>query len=52
MDQTIYIVLLPLLTVVSLAIYYTLFKIRRELNEGQEKITSALLEIKKVLEKK
>jgi len=44
--------LLPLVVVVLLAIYYTLFKIRKELNAGQEKITSGLLEIRKVLEKK
>jgi hypothetical protein len=40
-----YLVLLPLLTVVALAIYWTLFKTRKE-------VVSALLEIRKVLEKK
>ena len=44
--------LVPLVVVVLLAIYYTLFKIRKELNAGQEKIASGLLEIRKVLEKK
>ena len=48
----VYLILLPILTVVTLAIYYTLFKTRRDINESQEKITSALLEIRKVLEKK
>ena len=43
--ETAYLVLLPLLTVVVLAIYWTVFKIRKE-------VVSALLEIRNVLEKK
>ncbi len=43
--ETTYLVLLPLLTVVNLAIYWTLFKTRKD-------VVSALLEIRKVLEKK
>jgi hypothetical protein len=40
-----YLILIPLLTVATLAIYWTLFKARKE-------VVSALLEILKVLEKK
>ena len=47
-----YLTLLPIIAVVVLAIYYTLFKIRKELNASQEKIASSLLEIQKALDKK
>jgi hypothetical protein len=47
-----FLVLFPLLCVVSLAMYYTLFKFRSDFNKAQEKIASTLLEIQKVLEKK
>ena len=47
-----YLILLPLIAVAVLAIYYVLFKIRKELNASQGKIASSLLEIQKVLEKK
>lgn len=45
-------ILILLLIVLSLAVYFTLFKIRMDLNATQEKVTSALTEIIKVLEKK
>ena len=46
------ILLLCLSLVLFLAIYWTLFKIRKESGEFQEKIHSQLTEISKSLEKK
>ena len=47
-----FLALLPLMTIATLAIYWTLFKIRKDLNETQGKIISALLELQKLLGKK
>jgi F0F1-type ATP synthase membrane subunit b/b' len=46
-------VLLTLLIVVFLAaVYWTVFKIRADLNESQERIRAELSEIRKLLESK
>lgn len=44
--------LLCFLGVLSLGIYYTLFRIRHELSENQEKLKSELSEVRKLLERK
>lgn len=45
------ITLLCLAIIVLLALYYNIFKIRGELNQGREKLTSELSEVRKLLEK-
>jgi hypothetical protein len=45
-------VLLCFAIIVLLAIYWTLFKVRAELNESREKLASELSEIRKLLDKK
>jgi hypothetical protein len=45
-------VLLCFAIIVLLAIYWTLWKVRAELNESREKLTSELSEIRKALETK
>ena len=45
-------ILLCLVVIVLLAIYWTLWKIRAELNQNLEKVASELSEIRKSLEKK
>ena len=44
--------LLSFLVIVLLAIYWTLWKVRGELNQNAEKVVSELSEIRKSLEKK
>jgi len=44
--------LLCFLLIVLLAIYWTLWKVRGELNQNMEKVASELSEIRKSLEKK
>jgi hypothetical protein len=44
--------LLCFLIIVLLAIYWTLWKIRGELNESREKLKSELSEVRNLLEKK
>ena len=50
--ETAYLTLLPILTIAVLAIYWTVFKIRKDVKESQSKIISALSEIQQALEKK
>ena len=51
MENTV-VTLLCFLLVVVLAIYWTLWKIRGELNESREKLKFELSEVRKLLEKK
>ena len=51
MNAELGILLLCLMTIVLLAIYYTVFKVRRELTESQEKMNSELSEVRKLLER-
>jgi hypothetical protein len=44
--------LICFLVIIQLAIYWTVWKIRGELNQNMEKITSELSKISKSLEKK
>jgi len=50
--ENIVVILLCFLVIVLLAIYWTLWKIRGELNESQEKLKSELSEARNLLEKK
>ncbi|MHC4511137.1 MAG: hypothetical protein ACYTAO_19670 [Planctomycetota bacterium] len=43
---------LCIVTVAVLAIYWTLWKVRAELNENLQKMASELAEVRKALEKK
>ena len=50
--ESIAVCILCLLLIVLLAIYWTLWKIRAELNQNVEKVASELSEIRKSLENK
>ena len=45
------VVLICLMAVSVLAIYYTVFKVRQELNENLGKLNSEFAEVRKLLEK-
>ena len=49
--ETISIAVLLLIAVAAIAIRLTLSKVRQDLKDGQEKLTSELSEIKKLLQK-
>jgi hypothetical protein len=51
MNTTLCTMLLCLLNLVLLAIYYTLFGVRRELIETKEQVKSEFSEVRKLLEK-
>ncbi|UCD28175.1 MAG: hypothetical protein JSV03_13940 [Planctomycetota bacterium] len=51
MDATLCTILLCLLNFVLLAVYYTLFGVRRELIETKEQVKSEFSEVRKLLEK-
>ena len=50
--ENITVIMICFSTVLLLAIYWIIFKIRQECNESREKIISELSEIRKSLEKK
>jgi len=51
MNTELGLLLLCLMIIVLLALYYNIFKIRGELNQGREKLISELSEVRKLLEK-
>jgi len=51
MNTELGLLLLCFAIIVLLGIYYTLFKVRGELNESQEKLKSELSEVRKLLER-